>query len=906
MLNTMIQPRTWLAAFLCLVVMAWTGVATAQLPAPDAASQFNIDGFLQEATLDNPADPLSGGTMKVNGHTIIVPANTIVILPANAMTWQELFACAPPPYGNGYSSLSPLTCGALLATPQTGMALADLPAPLTTYDVSVTGNKAPGSAGAADRYIAGVIEIAQQGLNSGQGYITNIVYGTAAAPDAELQIANPLDPTMPFVRVKINDPATVPVISGGGGAGQFTGRYSVGLSPDPRFTVDQDNPTIASETGFPMCVPRIAPGGATADDLCPQGNRPTCLQGDGSTPFCGTFTMPNPANISSGGLPDPRVQAPFEIGDYITFAGTLVKDAPAGGFLAGDGPTAGPWPAAGAAATYISAHTIDNNIAIYTFPNTNPAYITTGVFILGTGGAQILGAVEATKRTRFEGMMTDPSRMVHLYGMDLPCTGAAGAVFGGCDRDWGIIGVDQGPPTGAVKGRWRFRPPCAPFGTDPATIKFDKECIMNAAGTFLPATREMRSVIEPLPGSGALFAWSVGQTTPFANGIIAGQYHAPILEYLFPEQLPGTPVPPANFETMPFLAVGGYTSSLGTTAPGPLTPWPGSSAPCGAAPTAVAFANPSTVFSGLGALVTLDASTSTGGSLSFLWTQAATDTVNVLPAPVASATATFTAPTVAAATTLNFTVTVTNCAGTSSAAVTVNVVVDVPLVNHVPPVTVVSGTPGVQTIPISGVDPNSLALTFNATQSGGAPALGNFTVVNPNPLGNTANITFTVPTLPLGQVTSDVVQLAITATNTASAVSPTEFTTVTVNPQPDIVTVTAAQYRISKQRLTINASDSVISPNIVLTLQPYACQGGPSVTCPNGIFTPPAAQANFAPAGTGLYLLDVLGFPQPACNPPNPGGAFATPCSQAPMSIKTNIPGGGSVPFFFGLTSIRQ
>jgi hypothetical protein len=864
--------------------MAWTGLATAQLPPAGTASQFNIDGFLEEATLDSTCTlgALCGGTMKVNGHTIIVPAQTIVILPANAMTWQELFACAPPPYGNGYSSLTPLTCGTLKSPAQTGMALADIPAPLTTYEVTVTGNKAPGSTAATDQYIAGVIQIAQQGLNSGQGYITNIIYPTAGAatPVAELQIANPTDATMPFVRVRINDPATVQTFSSGVPvAGVFTGRYSVGLSPDPRFTVDQDNPTIAAATGLPMCIPRTDPA-VTPDDLCPQGNRPVDLTGA----FVGSFTTPNPLTQASGSFPDARVQAPFEIGDYITFAGTLVQDCAITGCPSG-GPTAGPWPTQGTAATYISAHTIENNIAIYTFPGTNPAYISTNVFILGTGGAQVLGAVEATKRTRFEGMMTDPSRMVHLYGMDLPC---AGTTIGACDRDWGIIGVDQGPPTGAVKGRWRFRPPCAPFGTDPSTIKFDKECIMNQANTFLPATREMRSVIEPLPGSTEPAGWTAGQTTTFANGIIAGQYHAPILDYLFPEQLPGTPVPPANFETIPFLALGGYTSSLGTLATGPLTPWPGSTPPCGTAPTASAIANPSTVFSGAGTLVTLDASASTGQSLSFLWTQNPADVPQVLPAAgVASSTATFLTPTVAAATTLNFSVAVTNCAGTSSAPATVNVVVDVPLVNHVPPVTVVSGALP-QTIAISGVDPNGLALTFNTTQSGGAPGLGSLATTSTG--ASTANITFTVPTLPLGQVTSDVVQLAITATNTANAVSPTEFTTVTVNPQPDVVTVTAAQYRISKQRLTINASDSVVSPNIVLTLQPY-------ITTTGALFDPcvslGVSGCTFLNQGTGLYLLDVLGAPEPAIPP------------ATPMLIKSNIPGGGT-PNPFGLTSIRQ
>jgi type 1 glutamine amidotransferase len=66
----------------------------------------------------------------------------------------------------------------------------------------------------------------------------------------------------------------------------------------------------------------------------------------------------------------------------------------------------------------VSAHTIVNNVAIFTFQGSNPAYVETDVTIIGTGGLTVLGAGEAAIRTRFEGMMTDPSRAIHLYGID--------------------------------------------------------------------------------------------------------------------------------------------------------------------------------------------------------------------------------------------------------------------------------------------------------------------------------------------------------------------------------------------------------------------------------------------------------------------------------------------------------
>ena len=58
-----------------------------------------------------------------------------------------------------------------------------------------------------------------------------------------------------------------------------------------------------------------------------------------------------------------------------------------------------------------------------------------------------------------------------------------------------------------------------------------------------------------------------------ANGIFYGQYHAPIGEYIFPENVPGTPIPENNFNTIPFLAFGGYQSLSGVQA-GVLDPWP--------------------------------------------------------------------------------------------------------------------------------------------------------------------------------------------------------------------------------------------------------------------------------------------------------------------------------------------
>ena len=91
--------------------------AAGVVPTVPASTQFDVTGFLQSASLDqacvtaaggnsdaqgNPQVAHCGGTMKVNGHTIVVPAETVVILPANALTWQELFDQNPSEIGRAH------------------------------------------------------------------------------------------------------------------------------------------------------------------------------------------------------------------------------------------------------------------------------------------------------------------------------------------------------------------------------------------------------------------------------------------------------------------------------------------------------------------------------------------------------------------------------------------------------------------------------------------------------------------------------------------------------------------------------------------------------------------------------------------------------------------------------------
>ncbi|HZX93197.1 MAG TPA: hypothetical protein VFE90_01685, partial [Myxococcales bacterium] len=192
--------------------------ARAQLPMP-ASTQFDITGFIQEATLDPAcaANPHCGGTIKVNGHVIVVPKETVVEFPANALTWQELFGQAPLPYGLNAAP-----------APSSGLAIADLPAPLSTWEAHVVGNRVLGGPAGADLYIAGLINVAQSSLSGGSGFINFIDYTTG-----ELRVGGVLGDPTTGARVRLNDPS---------------GRYGRVASPDIRFTVDPDNPTVMSAT----------------------------------------------------------------------------------------------------------------------------------------------------------------------------------------------------------------------------------------------------------------------------------------------------------------------------------------------------------------------------------------------------------------------------------------------------------------------------------------------------------------------------------------------------------------------------------------------------------------------------------------------------------------------------------
>ncbi|HEX3087437.1 MAG TPA: PKD domain-containing protein, partial [Ilumatobacteraceae bacterium] len=547
---------------------------------------------------------------------------------------------------------------------------------------------------------------------------------------------------------------------------------------------------------------------------------------------------------------------PFEVGDYVTFAGTLTAD---GGTNGG----------------YISAHTITDNAGIYTQPGIDPAYVSTEVALIGTGGLTVFGAGEAAVRTRFEGMTTDETRKIHIYGIDInPATGATS------DRDWGSIMPDPGPPNGAVRGRWRFRPPCLAFGSVPA--KPDKDCVSGPGNGFLPPTREVRAVIEGhqqfLPGSSTPNPASQVPGTPgattTANGIFFGQYHAPIGEYIFPENTPGNPIVENNFNTIDFLAFGGYSSFSGVIA-GVLDPWPSNVAPPGrVCATPTINGGPFSVANGASIQLSGSVNANATSPIALAWTAGTTPGGTDLNGALANATTTtptFNATGLAAGT-YNVTLTASNVCGAATVASTITVqAAPPPTINAIQDQTVTLGSAAASPVTVVATTGSIPTPTFAWTRTGGTGPAVAFTQTPVAATPTTAStLRFTPPAV-------GTYIFSATATNANGTSSPVSVTvTVTASTTTNIV-ITPAEYRTGKLRLGLTATTTDLAVTSMV-LQPYLTDTGT-------VFDPASlGAAALTNGGGGVWTLTAVGVPRPACNL-NPAN-FATPCAQKPLIIK--------------------
>ncbi|KAA0982931.1 hypothetical protein [Pseudomonas sp. ANT_J28] len=508
---------------------------------PDAIHGFDVTGFIQNMTLDptnascpNTSDPSRfGGTVQLNGMTITVPCNTVLQMPANTLTWADFVR------------------GGTLA-------LNKGPTSYPSFEIHVVGNTV------SNKQIAGLIFVSQQSANAGSGYITRIDYTNG---NIEVDSGNPLQPTI----IQINDPS---------------GRFGRPQSPDPRFSVDDANPTIHAATGYPMCVPRTVSGD---DALCPQKNRPKVVtptttnncrnfnqagvtppaSGELSPPalgqvYCSQFVMKRFSDAArTAADPDPTQQAPFEVGDFISYAGTLFKSTTAG------------------TPDYISAHTIEANIGIYTQPGSQPSYLAIGEFGIGTAdpaATAINGVAQETQdRIFLEASTTDVKTPVDIYLIDVnPSTGVQTnrwvtpyEMTGECNPAQSLatscLGVSGGittQNTGPQPQRARVRATKAPTGLLSQPTRTLRVVARSLCAPQMTASQT--AVDSCIQNASRLTV---------ANGLIAGQYVAPVFEFIFPEGVkPGDPVVPNDFWHLPFLRNGEGVST--PTGVGPLDPTP--------------------------------------------------------------------------------------------------------------------------------------------------------------------------------------------------------------------------------------------------------------------------------------------------------------------------------------------
>jgi hypothetical protein len=535
---------------------------------------FDATGIVQDAKVDH--DNLDGhvdgcsGSATIDSKSIIIPCGLIVQMPANTLTWAAY--AEPDPSGV-----------------------------VKGLEISVVGNVVNG------RYIAALAFISQQSLHGGSGKITDIDYDKG-----EIVIDG-------VTTLQINDP---------------NGRFGRAQSPDPRFSVDDQNATIHAATGYPMCVPRnkdalgidyltdtIAGIAHPRDPLCPQKNRPLAAGGcrnfgqSGFAPpvsgelnvpvfgqtYCSQYVMPAvdgakeyPSNVAltqtnaapfnpkvmipGTNDPDPRQQAPFEIGDYLAYSGTLLSNGT------------------------VSAHTIEANVGIFTQPGTQPSYMAIGEFGVGTADptpASVNGiAQESTNRIFLEAAVTDYRTPIDVYYID--------------ETNGGVIATGFGVPPGGIVNRWvtpwEMTGECPPANGLPAAnggnaplaaacngvtggistsltgpqVQRDRiRAVKAPTGLLNQPSRTVRVMARSLctptaavnGGPGLVDACIATASLPankVANGLIAGQYLAPVFEYIFPENVkPGDPLIPFDIWHLPFLRNG---ETNGTPALNPL-PW---------------------------------------------------------------------------------------------------------------------------------------------------------------------------------------------------------------------------------------------------------------------------------------------------------------------------------------------
>lgn len=178
-------------------------------------SPVNTVGRIQDITVDDLSNPLSGGTITTNNITFIVPKNLIVQLVNNYISWRELFFDDGTPNMPLYpeypweTTVSACFPRLLVANP-------------THLKMKVFANRINGET------IAGLVFISQVFAQAGQGFINHIDYSTG-----EIRVGGQFNDSTTGTRLIINDPV---------------GRYGLVHDDWPIWSADVDNPSIFSSS----------------------------------------------------------------------------------------------------------------------------------------------------------------------------------------------------------------------------------------------------------------------------------------------------------------------------------------------------------------------------------------------------------------------------------------------------------------------------------------------------------------------------------------------------------------------------------------------------------------------------------------------------------------------------------
>lgn len=457
------------------------GSALAQTPNPS----FALVGHIERFSLDNPSQPLGGGTMRLRGIDVTLPQNLLVTMPGQYLTLQDLFR---GPAGGAVQASS-------------GLALEDPTPPRLPLEAELQGNIV------GNRYIAGVARISQGALHVGSGFIQAI-----DGARGELRVG--LLGGASGARVRLNDPKGIYGQANGDGA-------KAALPLDQRFSLDPDNAPVHARTGFPVCIAR---GGI--DARCPAANRPANASARRYT--CGTVSAEPLAPALAGC--DPRRPAPLRVGDHVAYVGMLVPD-PAGGFVV----------AAHGLEAEVGVYTSPGAEPVYLF--IEEALMGT----VGQPFADL--PQEETSRVRIVGFSTDPSRPVAISLIDsgrnetgTSLTGPAGlmpsnaAQFGRFRNTWPakdnaravrrdiraeVVGSPNAlQPSGLTSGRYvapigeYIGPEATRFGVRgfQPPVPFENFCFLfKGGGSFTSAAGDQTlGALTPFPASGQPGSQPVG------------------------------------------------------------------------------------------------------------------------------------------------------------------------------------------------------------------------------------------------------------------------------------------------------------------------------------------------------------------------------------------------------------